>query len=44
MPLTTPSQLLPGLMVGASLRRPKARPPKYAAMSAIQTTHNTDIR
>ena len=28
MPLHTPSQLLPGLMAGASLRLPKARPPK----------------
>ena len=26
-PLTAPSQLLPGLMEGASLRRPNARPP-----------------
>ena len=28
MPLYTPSQLLPGLMLGASLRLPKRRPPK----------------
>ena len=28
MPDHTPSQLLPGLMVNASLRRPKVRPPK----------------
>ena len=36
-PPTTPSQLLPGEIDGASLRRPKARPAKYAPMSATQT-------
>src|SRR6185503_409478 len=33
----TPSQVLPGLTAGASLRRPKRLPAKYAAMSATQT-------
>src|SRR6185436_4057156 len=33
----TPSQVLPGLIAGASLRLPKARPAKYAAISAVQT-------
>jgi hypothetical protein len=28
MPVHTPSQLLPGLMAGASLRRPNVLPPK----------------
>src|SRR5689334_17575708 len=42
MPLQTPSQLLPGLIAGASLRLPKARPPKYAKMSAAQTRTNAE--
>src|SRR5581483_2457671 len=33
-----PSQVLPGLILGASLCRPKARPKKYAAVSATQIT------
>ena len=37
----TPSQVLPGLICGASLWRPKRRPAKYAAVSAIQTTSRT---
>src|SRR5262245_5089128 len=36
-----PSQLLPGLMEGASLRFPQARPTKYAAVSAIHTRTST---
>ncbi len=48
MPPQTPSQLLPGLIVGASLLlvnlRPKARPAAYAAMSATQTSTSTDNR
>ena len=37
-PLTRPSQVLPGLTNGASLRRPKRRPPKYAPTSAAATS------
>ena len=33
-PPTAPSQVFPGLMRGASLRRPKLRPAKYAPISA----------
>src|SRR5437667_537724 len=33
----TPSHVLPGLIQGASLCLPNARPEKYAAVSAIQT-------
>src|SRR5438552_1076899 len=40
-PPTAPSQLLPGLIEGASLRRPHARPTKYAALSAIHTSTRT---
>ena len=47
-PPHTPSQLLPGLMAGASLRRvnfsPNVRPAKYAKMSATQTSTSTDSR
>jgi len=41
MPAIAPSQDLPGLMDGASLRRPNARPAKYAAMSATQNRHRS---
>jgi hypothetical protein len=37
----TPSQVLPGLIRGASLCRPSACPAKYAAASAIQTSPST---
>src|SRR5687768_3546883 len=37
MPPTTPSQVLPGLIAGASLCLPKRLPAKYAAMSATHT-------
>src|SRR5690554_2818485 len=36
-----PSRVLPGLMAGASLTRPKARPVKYAALSATHTSAMT---
>ena len=39
---TTPAHVLPGLMCGASLRLPNARPAKYAAVSATQTMNSTD--
>ncbi|MNN52008.1 hypothetical protein D3C81_1666780 [compost metagenome] len=42
MPPYTPSQLLPGLTCGASLRLPKARPEKYAPISAAHTSTITD--
>src|SRR5881628_1934348 len=42
MPLHTPAQLLPGLIAGASLRLPRARPPKYANTSALQTRKKTE--
>ena len=41
MPPQAPSQVLPGLMEGASLRRPQPRPTKYAAVSATQTNTST---
>ena len=42
-PPSTPSQVLPGLTRGASLWRPKRRPPKNAPMSAaaISTSRNS---
>src|SRR6202522_373010 len=43
-PPTAPSQVLPGLTRGANFRRPKARPAKYAPMSAahtMRTSHRT---
>src|SRR6185312_6369130 len=48
MPPQTPSQLLPGLIIGANLalvnRVPNARPAKYAKMSATQTNNRMDNR
>ena len=37
----TPSHVLPGLMLGASLCLPKFLPAKYAALSAIQMVANS---
>ncbi len=37
-----PSMVLPGLTRGANLRLPKARPAKYAAISATQTRARRD--
>src|SRR5690606_10573296 len=41
-PATAPAMVLPGLTLGASLRLPKARPAKYAAMSATHTSASSD--
>src|SRR5690606_19974075 len=44
MPPTAPSQVLPGLTLGANLRLPSARPVKYAAMSANQMSAIIETR
>ena len=43
-PPMTPSQVLPGLIAGASLTRPKPLPAKYAPASAAQTINSVKIR
>ena len=41
VPKTKPSHVLPGEIAGASLCRPSARPPKYAAVSSAKIASST---